>query len=144
MERSGARKVVAPFVFLRSRMPHPTYNLLDLRPRRTREWEEVDGRVVVLMPKFRHPLLARWLLPMLRSQNFRIKLDGLGSAVWKRCDGETSVALIAEQVRAEFGEAAEPVHDRIGTFLRKLEHGELVLIPPPGDEPQTTQTKKEE
>lgn len=125
-------------------MARPTYNLLYLRPRRTREWEEVDGRVVVLMPKFRHPLLVRWLLPFLRSQNFRIKLDGLGSAVWKQCDGETSVASIAERVRAEFGETAEPVHDRIGTFLRKLEHGELVLIPPPGDDAQTTQTKKEE
>lgn len=144
MERSGVREVVAPFVFLRSRMTRPTYNLLDLRPQRTREWEEVDGRVVVLMPKFRHPLLVRWLLPYLRSQHFRIKLDGLGSAVWRRCDGNTSVATIAEDVRAEFGEAAEPVHDRIGTFLRKLEHGELVQIPPPGEGPQTTQTKKEE
>jgi hypothetical protein len=96
------------------------------------------------MPKFRHPLLTRWLLPYLRSKHFRIKLDALGSAVWRRCDGETSVATIADQVRAEFGTTAEPVHDRIGTFLRKLEHGELILIPPPGDGSQTTQEKKEE
>ena len=124
-------------------MARPTYNLLDLRPRRLREWEEEDGRVVVLVPKFRHPLMVRWVLPFLRAKHFRVKLDGLGSAVWRGCDGETDVAAIAERLRAEFGAAAEPLHDRIGSFLKKLEHGELMAIPPPTTLSSPTQMKEE-
>lgn len=108
-----------------------TTNLLDLQPRRTADWIEEDGRVVVLVPKFRNVLMVRYILPRLRSQHFRVKLDGLGSAVWRRCDGATTVETIGNQVRSEFGETAEPLFDRIGTFLKKLEHGDLVDIPIP-------------
>ena len=143
MERSSACEVVAPFVFTETGMARTTYNLLELRPRRLREWEEVDGLVVVLMPKFRHPWLVHTLMPILRSKHIRVKLDGLGSAVWRRCDGETDVAAIAKQVRGEFGAEAEPLLDRIGAFLRKLEHGELVRIPPPTEVSRVTQMKED-
>jgi hypothetical protein len=124
-------------------MPRVEYNLLELRPQRLWEWEEEAGRVVVLVPKFRHRWLAPWLMPVLRNKYFRVKLDGLGSAVWRQCDGETDVATIAGRVQSEFGPAAEPLHERIGTFLKKLEHGELVKIPPPTEISHAT-TKKED
>ncbi len=123
-------------------MAKTTYNLLDLTPVRMREWSEEEGRVVVLMPKFRHRWVAPWLQPLLRKPHVRVKLDALGSAVWRSCDGTTPVRRIAETVRAEFGEAAEPVLDRIGAFLRKLEDGELVSIPPPHTETQSEPTKE--
>lgn len=123
-------------------MARTTYNLLDLMPACKWEWLEEDGRVVVLMPKFRHRWVAPWLQPMLRQPNVRIKLDDLGSAVWKQCDGTTTVARIAEVIQGQFGPAAEPVHERIGAFLRKLEDGDLVAITPPHIDSSTEQQKE--
>lgn len=122
-------------------MARTTYNLLDLMPLRLRAWVEEDGRVVVLMPKFRHRWVAPWLQPLLRKPNVRVKLDDLGSAVWRLCDGATPVTQMAEVIRAQFGEKAEPVLDRIGAFLRKLEDGDLLTIPPP---PHVSITKTNE
>lgn len=123
-------------------MARTTYNLLELTPARKRDWIEEDGRVVVLMPKFRHRWVASWLQPMLRKPDVRVKLDDLGSAVWKLCDGTTTVERIAEVIHGQFGTAAEPVHERIGAFLRKLEDGDLVAITPP-DIVQPTEQQKE-
>jgi hypothetical protein len=104
-------------------------NLLDLKPVRHAAWEKTEeGTVVLLIPKFRGALLARWLQPRLTKPNFRVKLDRLGSFVWERCDGATRVEAIGEEMRREFGDSAEPVFDRIGTFIRKLEKEKFLLI----------------
>lgn len=109
-------------------------NLLGLRPSRNAEWEKgEEGRVVVLVPKFRNPFLARWLMPRLSKPYFRVKLDEYGSFLWKQCDGATTVASMAEKMKSRFGPAAEPVEERIGKFLNKLEHGELVVIESSGE-----------
>lgn len=107
-------------------------NLLELRPHRNAEWEVSDeGFVVLLIPKFRNRYLAKWLLPRLAKRNFRVKLDKLGSFVWQHCDGKTPVAAMAEEILAEFGSTAEPVYDRIGKFLLKLEREHFLVIPKP-------------
>jgi len=107
-------------------------NLLELQPQRNAEWEVgEDGLVVLLIPKFRNRYLAKWLLPRLAKANFRVKLDKLGSFVWQRCDGKSPVAAIAEGMEAEFGSSAEPVYDRIGKFLVKLEREHFLVIPKP-------------
>jgi hypothetical protein len=123
-------------------MARTVYNLLELKPARKRDWVEEEGRVVVLMPKFRHPWVAPWLQPMLRKPEVRVKLDDLGSAVWKLCDGATTVARMAEVIQKRFGPEAEPVHERIGAFLRKLEDGDLVAITPPDIVTSTEQQKE--
>ncbi len=116
---------------VRFRKPEPI-NLLELRPERNAEWETVeDGTVVLLIPKFRNPFMVRWVLPMLSSQVFRIKLDPFGSFVWKQLDGATPVEELAARMRGEFGDAAEPVFERLGKFLNKLEREEFVRIARP-------------
>lgn len=110
------------------------YNLYDLRPRRAAGWEEGEnGRVVILVPKFRNRFLVRWILPLLRSQHFRVKLDDLGSALWRQCDGATTVAAMGDSLLRQFGERAEPVYERIGAFLRRLEKGDLLDVPRPDE-----------
>lgn len=59
----------------------------------------------------------------------RVKLDELGSFCWSRLDGERTVEQIAADVRAAFGEAAEPVEERLGTFVRMLRDQEFVGYP---------------
>ena len=58
------------------------------------------------------------------------------TGVWKRCDGETPVSQIADDIAAEFGERAEPLYERLGQFVRRLERDGVVRVilntrPPP-------------
>jgi len=113
---------------VRFRKPEPI-NLLELRPERNAQWETTeDGSVVLLIPKFRNPFMVRWVLPMLSHQVFRVKLDSFGSFVWKQLDGVTPVEALGARMKREFGDAAEPVFERIGKFLNKLEREEFIRI----------------
>jgi len=102
-------------------------NLLELRPRRTREWVvDEQGQALLTVPRFTNRLLVRWLVPHLSNPEFRVRLDAFGTFVWARCDGTTPVATIADQMLAQFGTKAEPVYDRIGAFLQRLEREGLI------------------
>lgn len=104
-------------------------NLWDLKPKRNAEWEMTDeGKIVVLVPKFRNPFLVKWLLPYLAKPFFRIKLDDVGTLIWQQSDGATPVSSIAESLQRKFGASVEPVDARINHFLRQLERGDLVII----------------
>jgi hypothetical protein len=104
-------------------------NLLELKPEQRAMWEAAEnGNVVVLIPKFQNELLVKWLVPRLKYPHVRVKLDKLGSFVWKQCDGRTTVAEIAERLRTEFADSAGSAEDRIRTFLLMLEKSDLVNL----------------
>jgi hypothetical protein len=98
---------------------------------------ELDGElVVVLRPRFMRGPLARWLQPRLKRPYFRVHLDTLGSFVWNHCDGETSVAEIAEAMARELS-VKDQVVQRVVFFVRELERGKMIRVlerpvgPPP-------------
>ena len=105
-------------------------NLLGLAPRRLAEWEEVDGKVVVLRPApvttglrglmdgFFHRMSAR-----------RIRLDDLGSFAWSHFDGERTVGEVAELMAAEFGDRVQPVEERLGNLVWMLRGQDLLGYP---------------
>ncbi len=100
-----------------------------MKPLRIAKWETTeDGKVVVLVPKFKNQFLAKWILPYLAKPFFRIKLDDIGSAIWQQCDGATSVAAIAQSLKEKFGGSVEPVDERINKFLNHLERGDLLSV----------------
>lgn len=104
-------------------------NLLELKPRRNLEWETPETNLVVLLvPKFRNPLVERWFVPLLARPTLRVKLDPLGSAVWNGCDGKTTILEIGEHVAQEFGEPLEPLYERIGKFVHKLARDQFLLL----------------
>ncbi|MBD3424649.1 MAG: PqqD family peptide modification chaperone [Candidatus Latescibacteria bacterium] len=107
-------------------------NLLDLVPRRNVDYETGgNGMVTLLTPRFRNKLLLRHLQPRLKRPHFKVDLDEFGSFVWLRCDGEKSTGEIAEDMRAEFGEKAEPLLERLKLFfgqLEKLKYIEFINI----------------
>ncbi len=105
-------------------------SMLDRAPRPLVESERSpEDHVVLLRPKFRRGPLARWLQPRLRRPYFRLELDEIGTFVWDRLDGQTTVAAIADAARARFGARIEPVNERVGLFLRQLEQGKFISIP---------------
>jgi len=104
-------------------------NLWDLKPKRNAEWETTDdGKIVVLVPKFKNAFLVKWILPYLAKPFFRINLDAVGTAIWQQCDGATPVSRIAEDLQKKFGAAVDPVDARINHFLNHLERGDLIII----------------
>jgi hypothetical protein len=104
-------------------------NLWELTPLRNAKWETTEeGKVVVLVPKFKNPFLVKWILPYLAKPFFRIKLDEIGSQIWQQCDGATSISTIAESLKAKFGDSVEPVDARINKYLNHLERGDLLLV----------------
>jgi hypothetical protein len=103
-------------------------DLLGLAPVRTAAWEECDGVVVITRPRpcsrgLRRvrDQLAHWWSPR------TVRLDAMGSFVWLRLDGRTTVGAIAEAMTADF----EPEHlpERVGLFVRGLRQHGLVAYP---------------
>lgn len=50
-----------------------------------------------------------------------IHLDEMGNFIWPLMDGKRSILDIAELVKEEFGEKAEPLYDRLVTYMYRLE-----------------------
>ena len=73
----------------------------DARPRRALEWRELEGgQCVLLRPKFGRGRIGRWLASRLADPHYRIRLDEIGTYVWKACDGKTPLLTIADGMRA--------------------------------------------
>ena len=50
-----------------------------------------------------------------------IHMDETGSFVWPLIDGKRTVFIIGEAVREKFGDAAEPLYERLSKFFKILE-----------------------
>lgn len=72
--------------------------------------------------------MTRWLVPLFGKKTFRLKLDDYGSFVWQACDGRTTVEEIGVQMKEKFGNAVEPVYERIGRFIQSLDHSEFIRV----------------
>ena len=108
-------------------MGHAVY-LERHRPVQTVGWESDGELVVVLRPRFLRGPLAWWLQPRLRKPYFRVHLDALGSFVWKRCDGLSTVAEIAAALEGSFGAGQRQLVDRLLQFLGALERGGMIQL----------------
>lgn len=105
-------------------------NLLDLAPARIADWRETRDRVVLERPR---PVGAgvrgrlAWLSWRLAPR--RLRLDAIGSFVWKRLDGAAKISEVADEVRGQFGDRAEPVEERLGAYVRMLRREGLLVYP---------------
>ena len=97
-------------------------SLMEVIPERVVDWEEdgEKGLAVLLVPRFRKGFLKKWLQPKMKSPFMKVKLDEIGSFVWKRCDGKRKVFEIASDLENEFGDRVKPVEGRINLYLTTL------------------------
>jgi hypothetical protein len=103
-------------------------NLLELSPVRIADWEEHEGRAVIARPvptarglrglaaRCSHALSARSL-----------RLDDMGTFVWRRLDGATTVGEIVTAMHSELG--GEQLEERVGMFIRALHREGFVGYP---------------
>ena len=99
-------------------------NSLDLTPVRQMEFEiNENGKVDILMPRFKHPVLKRALQPRKKEDHIRIHLDDLGSAIWLQIDGKMNVHELCDQLQSLYPEKLIPsveTEERVVKFLALL------------------------
>jgi Coenzyme PQQ synthesis protein D (PqqD) len=92
-------------------------------------WEDGrDGTAVLLVPRFRKGLFARWLMPRMTRPHIRVRLDEIGSFAWRMMDGATPFNRIAQAMQERFGARAEPAEERLMKFLTILRKDEFVRL----------------
>lgn len=103
-------------------------NLLDLIPVQAKDWEEAgEGKIRILVPRFGDHWLGRKLKSTMKNPNYYVNLDDFGSFVWRFIDGKHTVYEIGTILRERYGEAVEPVFDRLGIFFQQLMRGKFIL-----------------
>lgn len=50
-----------------------------------------------------------------------IHLEEFGSFVWLSIDGKRNILAIGELVKSQFGEKAEPLYERLATYIKTLQ-----------------------
>lgn len=102
-------------------------NTLDLTPFKLFS-EEVDKEllVTVIVPKFKNELAKKFIVPKLKSADFRINLEKFGSAVWINIDGNNNIQEIINVVTEKFGNNLDQAEERITKFIFQLYEQKLI------------------
>jgi hypothetical protein len=82
-----------------------------------------DGKVDILLPRFKHPVLKRALQPHWKQEYIRIHLDEMGSAIWLRVDGTLNVSELCNHLQTAHPEKLHPPQEtekRVTDFLSML------------------------
>lgn len=101
----------------------PQINYLDLVPQQSGElkWHrDLKNRVILEVENT--GLFNTIAQKVFNKPRFtKVHLDGQGSFIWSLIDGRKTVADLADLVKAEFGEAAEPLYPRIVKYFQIME-----------------------
>ena len=101
---------------------NPELNLLELIPEPLVDHETgKDGAITLLAPRFNNRLMKRIFERRMKNPWMKIRLDDIGTAVWKRIDGSATVGAIGNELKEEFGEDIEPCFERLSMFFSQLE-----------------------
>ena len=109
----------------------PAENYLDRVPvRADLRWEQSESGAVTLFIENRGAMntVAQKLFHKPRFS--QVHLDELGSFLWPLIDGRQTVCDLADPVKAQFGEAAEPLYPRIAKYFQILDSYHFVRLTP--------------
>lgn len=111
-------------------MKKKSENFLDYIPKINPEIEwkiKEDGMVEVAMENkgfFNRLAQIIWKRPKISY----ISLEEMGSFIWQQIDGERTVLDISVLVKEEFGEKAEPLLERLCTYVKMLANWKFVIL----------------
>jgi hypothetical protein len=99
-------------------------NFLDLTPLRVLDFELLEnGKVDILLPRFKNRIMSGMLQPRRKGPVIRIHLDTNGSAIWQLIDGVQKVYQLCDRIRMEKPELMQPPDEtekRVTGFLSLL------------------------
>ncbi len=108
-------------------MKHKNDNFLDYIPviSKNISWDNSEGIVTV---NISHNGFFPWITQRFfkKPKISHIKLDDYGSFVWQHIDGTNTVSSIADFMKKEYGNAAEPLYDRLIKYLRILKNNDFI------------------
>lgn len=106
-----------------------TVNFLDLIPGRKCNSEKTsDGKVFLLVPRFRNRWLKKFALKMGKSEFIRLYLDNIGARVWDLIDGKRTVGDICNLLQEQPGEMLEQAEERVSYFMGMLKKNDFISI----------------
>lgn len=90
------------------------------------KWKKLDnGLIQIIQP--RDSILDKIVRKLFFTPDkFRIDLDEMGSFIWKHIDGEKTIYDIAQLVKSEFGEKAEPLYERLVEYMKILKNNKFI------------------
>lgn len=104
-------------------------NFLDFIPVHNTKnmWDEKDGIVTIHMVNrgFYHSIAQKFFH---KPRVSHIDLDEQGSFVWQQIDGKRTVGQIAERMHTQFGKKAEPLYNRLVTYLNILRNNNFIQL----------------
>lgn len=102
-------------------------NTLDLTPVKL-QTDEVNNEnmVTIVYPKFKNELAKKFVVPRLKSADFRIKLEKFGSAVWMNMNGSNKVQDIIKILQEKFGDEFQDAETRVIKFVFQLYEQKLI------------------
>lgn len=99
-------------------------NYLTLIPIRIiTETTEHEGKITLLVPKFKKTWLLKLLVPHRKSSFYKIHLDDMGSCVWRLIDDKSSVEAICLLLHSKLlyeGKNTEQLEERVTKYLTEL------------------------
>lgn len=103
-------------------------NYLEYIPVIVAEYETGDdGSITVLQE---NKGIMKWLTQKLikKPRVSKIHLDKMGNFIWPLMNGENSILDIANAVKEQFGDEAEPLYDRLVKYIKTLESYGFISI----------------
>lgn len=82
--------------------------------------------MIVLRPRLGRGKWGLFIARRLGLSDYKIRLDDIGSLVWKACDGATPMSEIAKRLRREFGDRAEPAEDLLQQFATQMYRARMI------------------
>lgn len=105
-------------------------NFLELIPKKVDKYqwiEDQDGKIQVIIP--RNGLLNKIVRVFKKTpKDYKVDLDSFGSFVFKNIDGHKNVQEIGVLLKNQFGENAEPVYERLTTFMTILRQNKFITL----------------
>jgi coenzyme PQQ synthesis protein D (PqqD) len=102
--------------------PRPTAEeFLQFTPIRSDfEWYSDENNLVhIKVPKFTSNIGKKFCSLLRKEQLITADMDVIGSLIWKRCDGKTTVALILKELEKEFPDQKE-IDQRLFLFIQQM------------------------
>ena len=91
------------------------------------QWENENGEVVLMIEN--KGIFNRLFQKIFKKpKKSYIHLDKIGSFVWKKIDGKSTIKQIAEEVKKEFGEKAHPLYSRLIKYFSILKEYKFVFL----------------
>ncbi len=103
---------------------------------RNMKWQEnSEGLIIVFKPCLGQSRIGRRITEIFAFDDYRIRLDPLGSAVWKLCDGSTKFEEIRSHLESSFPEEdKDTLGERLNGFLHQMNRSRMITIFSPAEE----------